>query len=438
MHVAPVNIQALLINEVIPQLKKWLNSNKKIYINDCGSLTGKINGIILLEPHLWLEAQKTGKIPKGIPTIIDGADELENWTREQLTLSLTPTDWQAQINLAPPLHQLIQTSYTQLSFSIWQHPVNPYNCYQLNPKERDILVDLGYILQKSNLITPKIAEFWQMWQRENCLAWVSISRSADKFTLHVAPKELASSLNKIWQRQPTVIIGSCLDTETQANTYKQKIGLPDLLSLKFNPDRQQDLINIYLPDALPLPNTSQFQPILVEKIIELVTNYTAKQPIIILVEDTPLKAQVGSILAANFGSKVQVESQTIAQDGILISGWEFWQKHQQQISSPQLLIIATLPIPSLENPLVAARVAYYKQHRQDWFRLYLLPSAIKTLQKSVLPLRESQGIVAILDNRLNHRSYGKHMLQALQPYRQIFSPLPPWVDQQLNAVSAQE
>jgi len=33
-----------------------------------------------------------------------------------------------------------------------------------------------------------------------------------------------------------------------------------------------------------------------------------------------------------------------------------------------------LPLPSLENPLVAGRVAYYKRSRQDWFR-HVLPAA---------------------------------------------------------------
>ena len=123
---------------------------------------------------------------------------------------------------------------------------------------------------------------------------------------------------------------------------------------------------------------------------------------------------------------MKVETHNIAEDGVLVCGWQFWRSHQHQITNPQLLIIATLPIPSLENPLVASRVAYYKRQRQDWFRRYLLPHALQTIQQAVVPLRTSQGIVAILDNRVNHRSYGSRILNILEPCSRINYIDPDW------------
>ena len=102
-------------------------------------------------------------------------------------------------------------------------------------------------------------------------------------------------------------------------------------------------------------------------------------------------------------------------NGILFSGWEFWRSHQSVLPAPQLLIIATLPLPSLENPLVAGRVAYYKRSHQDWFRLYLLPTALSELQRALAPVRESQGVVALLDSRVVNRSYGSQILASLSP-----------------------
>ena len=110
----------------------------------------------------------------------------------------------------------------------------------------------------------------------------------------------------------------------------------------------------------------------------------------------------------------------------MICGWLFWKLHQESLPIPHLLIIATLPIPSLENPLVANLVKYYKDRRQDWFRLYLLPSALKTLEQTTVPLRESQSIVALLDNRVNFRSYGKTILSALEPCARINYIDPTW------------
>ncbi len=76
---------------------------------------------------------------------------------------------------------------------------------------------------------------------------------------------------------------------------------------------------------------------------------------------------MSAVLAADFGSR----ETSLDDRGILVTGWEFWRQHQAALPPPMLLAIATLPIPSLEHPLVAGRVAYYKRKRKDWFRQYL-------------------------------------------------------------------
>jgi ATP-dependent DNA helicase DinG len=169
-----------------------------------------------------------------------------------------------------------------------------------------------------------------------------------------------------------------------------------------------------------MPNTPRFQDALIQQVRTLLTvSSHVKGLAVLLVGDVPLKAQLGAVLAAEFGSRVQVEKTGLDDRGILITGWEFWRQHQNAIPAPQLLMIATLPIPSLENPLVAGQVAYYKQQRLDWFRLYLLPAALRELQRAIAPVRESQGVVALLDNRVNHRSYGRQVLSALSPFARI-------------------
>jgi ATP-dependent DNA helicase DinG len=159
---------------------------------------------------------------------------------------------------------------------------------------------------------------------------------------------------------------------------------------------------------------------LIQEIRALLTaSHTANQGLtVLLIGDMPLKAQVGSVLAGELGSRVQVEKTCLDDNGILVAGWEFWREHQTVLPAPHLLVIATLPLPSLEDPLVAGRVAVYKRLRQDWFRLYLLPQALAELQRAVAPVR-GHGVVALLDNRVNHRSYGQQVLMALSPLARI-------------------
>jgi ATP-dependent DNA helicase DinG len=157
---------------------------------------------------------------------------------------------------------------------------------------------------------------------------------------------------------------------------------------------------------------------LLQQLYQLLSSHAATQGLtVVIVDDLPLKAQVGSLLAARFGSRVQVEPNYIQGNEILIAGWQFWQ--QQRLSSPNLLIMATLPLPSLEDPRVAGQVAHYKRLRQDWFRLYLLPVALGRLERAIAPVRERSGVVALLDPRAVYRSYGQQILTAFSPYVRI-------------------
>ncbi len=419
--VARENVQQRLRDVEIPRLQQWLQLNKVIQISD--RLPQDFSGLLLTSPQVWLadRLEQRGLFPAGIPTIIDGVDDLEDWTRTQLTTSIHTSDWDELMLTWRSSVEAIRDARVQLTQAIFQHPPNPYECYLLSPPEQDILRHLYERLGAEVSLLPQAWQnFWQQQKDDQQLLWASINRHNGSFSLSCAPVEVASALSPIWAKQPVVLIGSALDQDTEAPIYRQSVGLGDLTCLKFSPDRHSELIQLYLPDKLPLPNTPQFQAALLEKIHSLISlSATTAGLMVILVGDMPLKSQVGAILAASFGSRVQVEKTCLDDNGILVSGWEFWQQHQTVLPEPKLLVIATLPLPSLENPLVAGRVAYYKRSRADWFRLYLLPAALNELQRAIAPVRNSQGVVALLDSRVLHRSYGSQVLAALSPLARI-------------------
>jgi len=435
----PAHLQSQLLEEEIPQIQKWLSTSKEIW---CDTTTPDqppregFQGLWLTSPTQWLADKLHGlqRFPAGIPAIIDGADDLESGARQQLTVALQPRDWEELTNAFPDLAETILNTRVKLAKIIFAHPANPYECYLLDALEQEILSRLyenfGYRRdnQESRRLPMPYAwdNFWQQWQQSGQLLWTAIFRPQGQFSLYCAPVEVSTALSPIWPQQPVVLIGGVVDLDTQAFACRQQLGLGDLTSLKFASDRQSELIQLYLPERLPMPNTPQFQEALIQQIYTLIRS-SLPTSVVILVGDVPLKAQVGAALAAEFGSRVQVEKISADVASILVAGWEFWQSHQSSLPIPQLLIIATLPIPSLEDPLVAGRVAYYKKLRKDWFRLYLLPVALRELQRAIAPmrsqsfapLRECQGLVAILDSRVHHRSYGQQVLAALSPLARI-------------------
>ncbi len=447
--VATQEVQQRLLRVEIPPLQQWLQTKKGILTGDRWP-DPDFRGLLLTSPTAWLSAQLRGKgdFPPDIPTLIDGVDDLENWTRTQLSVSIHPGDWDELMLACPDQAEAIREARVQLTKAVFQHPANPYECYLISQPEQEILLNLyerlGVIYagemkkwgdEEVGRITPSHhhpitpsgeathpylpnawRNFWQQWQMNDQLLWATVARPQGLFSLYCAPTQVNSALAPIWSRQPIVLIGSALDQETEAPIYRQRMGLPNLTCLKFSGDRHSELIQLYLPDQFPLPNTPQFQAAFMQKVHSLISiKATAPGLTVVLIGDMPLKSQVGATLAAQFGSRVQVEKTCLDENGILVSGWEFWRQHQDVLPPPQLLIIATLPLPSLENPLVAGRVAYYKRSRQDWFRLYLLPDALSELQRAIAPVRNRQGVVALLDSRVLHRTYGSQVLAALSP-----------------------
>lgn len=446
--VAPEPTAQRLLMVDLPRLQEKLRLHKPVHRGDRWP-DPDFNGLLITTPEAWLSDRlgNESRFPDGIPTLIDDADSLELWVQPQLTADLGTLDWN-HLALAYPHHQrLIQDTHVALTHAAFQRPANPYHRYLLDEDDCQQLQRLHQVLTASRIpqtegpMPPQWARFWRQFNPPDHLLWFSVDRDRGQMGLHCAPVDLATAMAPVWLRQPVVLIGAALDPEPGADNFRQRLGLGDLTCLQFTPNRHNEAIQLYLPTHLPLPNTPQFQTALHQEIRHLLS-YGARPnrfdnrshtgldtqaepgsegfanrsgPTVILLDDLPLKGQLGAALAGEFGSRVQVEQTNLGSNGILVSGWEFWQRQRALLPPPALLIVATLPLPSLENPMVAGRVAFYKRRRQDWFRLYLFPTAVTELQRAVAPSRLQAGTIALLDTRVHYRSYGAQILEALSP-----------------------
>jgi len=427
----PEQFQEKILTYDLPKLQQELNLNKAVSINNYWPWPDDFSGVLLTSPQNWLNNyfNQLGAFPAQIPLIIDQADDLESYTQDCLTAEINHDHWEQLMIKLPDSREVIRDIRIKLTKYIFDHPVNPYECWVMDTEEKTLLYNLFNEIKSNFNLIPDFEGFWQKWQNESPFLWISVNRKKGQFSLFCSPVKVSDRLKQIWQKQTVVMIGSCLDYKPNATIFRQQIGLEDVTCLKFSPNTNREQFQLYIPERFPLPNNPQFASVLINKIEEFLS-YTnqIEKPVIILTDDVPLKGKIGAILAGKYGSKVQVENPNLADNNILISGWEFWRKYQFQIGKPQLLIIATLPLPSLENPLVAGKVEYYKQQKQDWFRLYLLPHSLREIQRSVLAIRENQGVVALLDNRVNYRSYGALILESLEPFARSNYLDPNWFE----------
>lgn len=423
--VATKEIQQLLVKEKIPCLQKWLNTDKFVTTNyQKNSL--KISTLYVVTYDNWLDLVMNNLVEDTIVTIIEEAENLPDIITEYLTLEITAQDWY-NLQLFLPHHQnFIREKLAKLTKLIYAHPSNPYNSYLLEEEEIIIIEELCNLVKEKTSSDQVLEKFIYLSevlaQNDQYINYFTMVRSKGSFTLKSSPLELKSLINHIWQNRALILLSSYLEPDKYPVDYSQYLGLKldDVTCLKFSPDGQNQNLNLYFPRNFPFPNNPQFQSKVTQEILALVNSIKVNHhPIIIIIDDVPLQGQITANLAAYFGSRVQLNSLNIGKNSILVCDIKFWLNYQAQILTPILLIFATLPIPSLENPLIGAQVTHYKNQKKDWFRLFLLPYAIKILQQSTMSIRKNQGIIALLDNRVNYRSYGINILRSLEPYAKI-------------------
>ncbi len=321
--IATEAVQQRLLMVEIPQLRQWIQSPKPIHTGNRFP-DQNFQGLLLTTPESWLSDRlyNHGRFPDGVPTIFDGVDDLETWAHAQLTTQIQPADWNA-LMLAFPNHvEEIRDARVQLTKAIFQRPPNPYECCLIESYERGILETLSQQLQTSlptialssegenrsmvsnHQLVPAFSsfphfpavwrDFWRSLQTDNQLVWAEIARRQGQFTLKCGPVEIASALSPIWSRQPIVLIGGALDLDPDASVYRQRLGLGDLTCLKFSSDRQDELIQLYVPDKVPMPNTPEFQQSLIQEMHTLLRVSSSAQGLtVLLIGMYPLKLRLG-------------------------------------------------------------------------------------------------------------------------------------------------
>ncbi|BAQ60838.1 hypothetical protein GM3708_1244 [Geminocystis sp. NIES-3708] len=423
--VAEKKIQQALIKEKIPFLQKYLNTQKLV--------KSKFDKIFLKEFPLyvidyddWLDLLMNNTLDNDIVNIIEEAENLPDIITKYLTQEIVFQDWHSLLLLFPQHQNFIREKLAKLTKLIYSHPVNPYNSYLLEEEEIIIINELCNIIHRDIENKGTLQKFINLQTKiladKSYINYFTIHRKQGFFSIKSLPLELKFSINHIWENKSLILLSSYLEPQKYPLDYSEYLGLnlDNFTCLKFSPDGQNNSLNLYFPRNFPFPNNSQFQSRVTQEILALVSSIKINHhPIIIIINDVPLQTQVTANLAAYFGSRVQLNSINIGENSIIVCDIKFWLNYQSKLLTPILLIFATLPIPSLENPLISAQVTHYKNQKKDWFRLYLLPLAIKILQQSTMSVRKNQGVIALLDNRVNYRSYGVNILRSLEPYAKI-------------------
>ncbi|MGH8819891.1 MAG: ATP-dependent DNA helicase [Rhodoferax sp.] len=109
---------------------------------------------------------------------------------------------------------------------------------------------------------------------------------------------------------------------------------------------------------------------------------------------------------------------------VLVASASFWEGVDVPGDALQLVIIDKLPFPPPNDPLVEARAQRLEAMGRSSFNDYFVPEAAVALKQGAgrLIRRESdRGVLVVCDSRLTSMGYGRRLLAALPPMRQLRS-----------------
>lgn len=370
---------------------------------------------LLSHPQL-VEAWRRGRLAER-QLVIPEAEHLDPALRQALEITLTPADWDLLGRAHPAAQDALLALHGRLSRRVLTGgAAKAQRLVALAGSEEAPLRQLLALLQP---LPPP----WDRWLASGGAAWTSWARVDPQllqWTLHRQPLEPLQALPGLLADQGAVVIGQV--GEVVGDPAGRGLGLNPSVSVSLGDPPLADPLPLYAPLRQPLPNSPLYGDHLLEQCRRLVLGQAGLS--VVLIDDEGLRLGLTSALAAEFGSRVVHESTAPESNGVVCGRWSWWLEQQGRLPLPCQLVVALLPIASLEDPLTAAQVQVLRHQGRDWFRERLLPDGLTRLQLGVAGLRRSGGRLAILDGRLRGRSWGREVLRALEPWIGLSRLLP--------------
>lgn len=384
----------------------------------------------LLDPGELLAAWRGGLLADR-QLVVAGAERLEQQLRQAMALRIRPGDWDQLRRAIPRAEPTLLTLHGRLSRRVLGQPRHPQHRVALAPEDEAPLRQLLALLEP-------LPQPWASWlgaAGEGWTSWAEVDAVLLQWDLHRQPLAPLAELAGLLQDRGAVLIGELPRLRGPSGGDRAGIQAPSGLQAAAGiPGLQKpvvvdlgdpplaDPLPVYCPLRQPLPNSPVYGEHLLDHCRRLILGQEGLT--VILLDDPALRLALTSGLAAEFGSRVVHASTAPESHGVVCASWSWWLEHQERLPLPSQIVVALLPIASLEDPLTAARVSGLRRQGGDWFRNLLLPEAINHLQRGVAGVRRSGGRLALLDGRVRGREWGRGVLGALEPWVLLARLLP--------------
>jgi ATP-dependent DNA helicase DinG len=331
----------------------------------------------------------------------------------------------------------LNQSLNRLGAELEQLPQKPEEVFRLARRAQQLQVQLGFVMENKDPNTVFWIERRGFRGPAGSRPKASFSTAAESSAgrtnvfLQATPIEVGQILREcLWsQLETSVLTSATLAVGGGFDYIRGRLGLDHVreLIVPSHFDYESQAI-LYVPPNLPDPRTPQFAAEasgVIRRLLEitrgraflLFTSYAQMNEIyqrLLGALDFPMLKQ------GDAPKSVLLEEFRITPHAVLFGTSSFWQGVDVQGEQLSCVIIDRLPFAVPSDPVVAARVKAIDASGGNAFFEYQVPSAVITLKQGFGRLIRSlhdRGLLALLDNRILKKQYGRVFVESLPRYR---------------------
>ena len=307
---------------------------------------------------------------------------------------------------------------------------NELNEFIIRFSEMNYILD-DFLNQKKNEIKDNNNK-----KRSEFVYWVELSSQKPESNVSIcsSPVDISDYFreNIFRPNNSTILTSATLTINNNFEYFKNRLGgesvLESRLDSPFDFYRQ---VKIYIPKDIPTPS-KDVNSIYEEKLTEWINYFIGltKGKALVLFTNSALMKNIGKELKENLASdniELLIQGAGISKsrllkhfkndiNSVLFGLDSFWMGVDVPGESLSNLIMTRLPFQVPSHPVVQAKMEFIEQNGGNSFFEYSLPEAILKFRQGVGRLirhNTDQGIIAILDNRIINKSYGKYFLNSI-------------------------
>ena len=329
------------------------------------------------------------------------------------------------------LHQ----SLDRLGAELEQLPQKPEEVFTLVRRARELQVQLRFVMESEDPNTV----YWIERRAFRGAPGAPVRRkSSDErhaggrtnVFLQATPIEVGQILREcLWSKLETSVLTSATLAVGGGFDYiRQRLGLDHarelIVASHFDYESQAIL---YVPPDLPDPRTPEFAAEaagLVRRLLEITRGrafvlFTSYKQMNEIYERLLGQLEFPMLKQGDAPKSALLEEFRLTPNAVLFGTSSFWQGVDVQGEQLSCVIIDRLPFAVPSDPVVAARVKAIDAGGGNAFFEYQVPSAVITLKQGFGRLIRSlhdRGLLALLDNRILKKQYGRVFVESLPRY----------------------